>query len=580
VKEDPRLGLVVEPERRGKAAALCEVLRRAEGDALVLLNSDAEAMPGAVASLLSKAAGKQRPFAVMARPTPLTARVTGWVETMGWMWELHHELHREMLSDGRGAHVSDELLLVSLPAVPWIEDGIINDGSYCAVWLQDHAGSCWYDSAARVSIEVPRTVSEHLRQRRRIHVGNAQVVSRLGRSPTTAFGYLLAHPRRALRAFRRAIAREHGLRHLLTVVVWEAVAHLLAVWDRLPPKADHVRWSRVGGPSTVPIGPVVAATHGGSIESAVDRRIRVLLNVAGQFDTGVPMSQLSSLLPESGLGPHNDLGDYLARRPDLAHVVRDRAYPTARPPSEDLARASRGRAYRRSAEELLHGPLNWLRPTLRSIGVTGSTAYGEPDEDDDVDFFVVTRSGALSWFLAATYVSLRLRSLRTGRSVQPPPCFNYVTDERRAPEVFARGQGLLFAREALSAQILEGDDYYRGLLRGAPWMASELPHLYRIRSADAGDTAPRPAPMPIRILSAIAYLPLAAHLQLSGLRRNARLRRRGRSSEAFRTDTTPYRFAFLSQRFDELHVRYEDAAGAARTSYPGASTPSRIPSSR
>ena len=579
-EEDPRLGLVVEPERTGKAAALCEVLHRADGDALVLLNSDAEAAPGAVASLLSKAQGKRRPFAVMARPMVLTVPDTEWTGTMRWMWELHHELHREMLADGRGAHLSDELLLVSLPAVPWIEPGVINDGSYCAVWLQNHAGGCWYAPEAHVFIEVPSAPTEHLRQRRRIHVGNAQVLSRLGRRPTTAIRFFLASPSRTLHAFRRALKRERGFRHLLNVIVWEMVGHALAGWDRIPPKADHVRWSRIGGPVRSRLPSAGVTIPGVATESAIDRRIRMVLDVAGQFGTGVSMSRLSGLLPDTGLGPHDDLLTYLARRPDLAQVVRDKAYSTATLPSEDARRAERGRLYRRSAEELVRGPLRWLRPTLRCIGVTGSTAYGEPDEHDDLDFFVVTRAGGLSWFLAATYASLRLHSLRAGRTTFPPPCFNYVVDERRAVGEFARGRGLLFAREALTAQILEGDSYFRGLLRHAPWMRDELPSLYTDRSMDAGDTTPRPAPLLVRLLSAIVFLPLAAHLQLAGLRRNAEFRRAGRSSSVFRTATEPGRFAFMSRRFEELRDRYDDRPGPTSASYPGTTAPSRIPSSR
>ena len=54
---DPRVRLVVEPVRTGKATAVTEVLRRAQGDAVVLLNADARAMPGAVAALWEAAEG-------------------------------------------------------------------------------------------------------------------------------------------------------------------------------------------------------------------------------------------------------------------------------------------------------------------------------------------------------------------------------------------------------------------------------------------------------------------------------------------------------------------------------------------
>jgi len=577
--DEPRLGLVVERERRGKAAAIGEVLRRAEGEYLVLLNSDAVAAPGAVAALMSKAQGKPRPFAVMARPVAPTALDGGWDGTMQWMWEFHHELHREMLANGGGAHLSDELLLVSLPAYPWIEDGIINDGSYCAVWLRNHQGGCWYAPVARVWIDVPDCPSAHLRQRRRIHVGNAQVRSRLGRSPTTAFRYLLEDPVRALRALRRAGKQEHALRHLFRVAWYEMVSQALAARDRLSPRVNHVLWTRIPTPvkSVAPM-PVPSSVATGA-ESAVDRRIRVLLRVAREFGTGVPLTSLSNLLPIT-IAESDRFEAFLAGRPDLVKVEQGTVFPPETRPPTDETRVLRGEHYLRTAKALVDGPLAWLRPAVRCIAVTGSAAYGEPEEGDDVDFFVVTRAGAVPWFLAATYVSLRLDALRRGVRVDPPPCFNYVVDERRIPVEFERSRGLLFAREALSARVIAGDPYYRGVLRQAPWMGDELPRLFASRTQDPGETRPRAAHPLIRLLGAVTYLPLAAYLQMVGLRRNAHQRRRGRIAGTFRTSTAPDRIAFLSRRFEELRDRYEGEANRPIASYPGVSAPSRIPSSR
>jgi len=576
--DEPRLGVVVEAERRGKAAAIREVLRRAEGDYLVLLNSDAAAAPGSVAALVARAEGKARPFAVMARPTVPPTPDGSWSRSMRWMWEFHHELHLEMLKDGRGGHLSDELLLVSLPAVSWIEEGIINDGSYCAVWLQGNSGGCWYAPEAQVAIDVPNTPADHLRQRRRIHVGNAQVTAQLGRPPTTALRFLFEHPRRAVGALGRALSRDQGFRHLLRVALWELVSHALAAWDRLPPRRDHVRWSRITTPA-----PSTEDTHlsafpaTGSTED-VDRRIRVILDVAREFGTGVPVAHLTSLLPGAAPSRPEDLESFLSGRPDLAQVVQRSAYlPTAEATS-DPSRVGRGALYRRTAQALVEGPLAWLRPTMRCIGVTGSAAYGEPAAHDDLDFFVVTRAGALPWFLAATYASLRLHGLRARNSSAPVPCFNYVIDERRAPGEFASGRGLLFAREALTAQILEGDDYYRGLLARTPWLGTEIPRLYAARSSLPGDTSERPASWTVRALSAAVYLPLAAYLQAAGLRRDA-LARHSSVGATFRTLTDPDRIAFQSRRFEELRSRYQGSVEPSST-YPGATTPSRFPSSR
>jgi len=575
---EPRVELLIEPQRRGKAAAIREVLRRAEGDFLVLLNSDAAAAPGSVAALLAKGLGRPSPFAVMARPTVPQSANGGWSDAMRWMWDFHHELHVEMLRNGRGSHLSDELLLVTLPATRWIESGVINDGSYFAVWLQDHFGHCWYAPEAEVAIDVPNTPKDHLRQRRRIHFGNSQVAARLGRYPTTAIRYFFEEPSRALLALRRALARERGFRHLVRIACWEVVAHALAIWDRLPPRHDHVLWSRIAAPAESGGGISVAAERPSSVATNnADDRIRVLLDVARQFGTGIPLPQLVDLLPTGAVEQPEQLEAHLATQPHLARLMDKNAFAVTTPTPRDPDRTDRGARYRRAAEALVRGPLAWLARSVRAIGITGSAAYGEPAAGDDLDFFVVARAGALSWFLAGVYLTLRLRKLRGEDAATPAPCFNYVVDERRAPAEFAGGQGLLFAREALTAQILVGDDYYRGLLAETPWMAAELPRLYSARSTNAGDTSVRAAPLVTRLASAALFLPLAAYLQLAGLRRNALARRSRRDSEVFRTLTSPDRVAFQSRRFEALRAQYDspptipsDVGGTAPSGVPTA----------
>src|SRR2546423_13651250 len=51
-KVEPRLTLVQETERKGKAFAINEILRRYRGDILVLVNADARLLPGALFGLL------------------------------------------------------------------------------------------------------------------------------------------------------------------------------------------------------------------------------------------------------------------------------------------------------------------------------------------------------------------------------------------------------------------------------------------------------------------------------------------------------------------------------------------------
>ncbi len=579
--EDRRVRLVVESERGGKARALGQVFDRARGDALVLLNSDARAEPHAVEHLLRTASGKTPPFAVMGRPVVPYPVVGRWASTFRWMWDLHHEFHAELLSNGGGGHLSDELLLVSLPNASPIPDGIINDGSYLAVWLSQHAGGRWYAEDARVSIEVPETVRDHLHQRRRIHVGNTQVNSVLREPPSTIPRRLVERPADTIRLLRKMMARPRGWEHFARLATWEVAAYALAAWDRLPPRTNHVLWRPIQ--SSPPGAMSGASERAGSkppLSSAgsarIDRRITTVVGVASQFGTGVELPDLVRLLPQDAPATVPEVREWLTVRPHLARVEGGSAFAPEAVTISESERRARGHRYLSSARALFRGPLRPAKEWSRCACVTGSTAYGTPEEGDDLDLFVVTRTGGLWWFLAYSYLVLRIQGWARRGPVVPTPCFNFIVDDREAVEEFSRPRGFLFAREALTAQPVHGDGYYRGLLAAGSWIREEIPRLYAEKDPEGsgGVTPPAASPPLVRLLSLLVFPWLAAYLQVVGLRRNAAYRRGSLASQQFRTETGWRRLAFASQRFERLRERYGGSA-VPRTTPARADLPSR-----
>jgi hypothetical protein len=563
VEEDPRVRLVVEPERLGKAHALREVFRRAQGTGLVLLNADACAESGSVAELVRVAARHAPPFAVMGRPVVPGDADGRWVGTLRSMWDLHHEFHLELQEAGGGSHLSDELLLVSLPTVPPLPDGIINDGSYFAVWLAQHGGQRLYAPQARVRIEVPRRIRDHLHQRRRIQYGNDQVTAVLGSAPSTLARYALTQPRRTAELLRRWIrGQPNAVTHLATLGAAEVAARSLSAWDRIPPRKDHVRWRRIGSGDTAPrrprgvplpkSGPRSASPSGEVLES----RVTAVVGVAAEFGTGVALPELLRLLPNEGPATVSEVQGWLADRPHIARTYGGAAYAPGFEREAGGDRLERGRLYLRSAEALLSGPLRGALPWVQCACVTGSTAYGEPGPGDDLDLFVVTREGSLWWFLAYAFLALRISAGRRARGHDPVPCLNFVLDDREATLEFSRSQGFLFAREALTARPLQGVEYYRNLLSQAPWMAKEIPRLYAERNGNLPASRPGTTSLAVRCLNAAVFPLLAAYLQLVGLRRNARYRAKGRSDQRFRTETRWRRLALASRRFEQVRARY------------------------
>lgn len=558
---DARVSVVAEAKRTGKAQALREVLRRAEGDALVLLNSDAEAEPGAVRELLSTADGLRSPYAVMGRPLVLPAAPGRWSEAIESMWELHHRFHEHLASLGGGAHLSDELLLVSLCPPPSLPEGVINDGSYLGVWLAQNGAPRLYAPAAGVRITTPANLRDHLHQRRRIAFGNGQVVRLLGDRPSTLTDYALRDPAAALAIVRRSAAsRTHGFRHVLLLTAAEVGARALALWDRLPPTRDHVRWQRIripgkGWPRSTS---QPAGSSGATSLGRLEHRVATLVDIAARFRTGIALPDLLPLLPPEGPSTVSDARGWVEEHPDLARLVGDQVLSPGASAQDQAERRARGERFLRHGERLFDGPLRRTTRWLRCAAVTGSAAYGEPGPDDDLDLFVVVRTGALWWFLAHAFLRFRLERWRRGAALAPVPCINYAVEDSAAVEAIAGRRDFLAAREALCAKAVLGSGYYQGLLERSPWMAEAIPRLYRrVVHPGTGETRVRRAPLAVRVANALTYPLLAAYLQLTGLYRNARSRRQGSGSDRFRTVTRYRRMAFVSDRFESLRSLYE-----------------------
>ena len=245
---EPRIRLIVEPERRGKASALNAILARACGDALVFLNGDAFADPGAVAALLAQAAHHPAPYAVMARPVPPVdglAPVLPAVTSL--LWAFHANLHEAILRDGRGNHLSDELLLVSLPPPMVFPQDTINDGAFLGAELSRRGGARGYAPAAWVRIQIPETVGAYLEQRRRIYFGHWKVAEATRVVPNTMVTEALRRPRGALRVLIRTFRENPNRGRMPVLLAWETIAVLMASWDRWGHR-DHVRWRRIPPP--------------------------------------------------------------------------------------------------------------------------------------------------------------------------------------------------------------------------------------------------------------------------------------------------------------------------------------------
>ncbi len=211
------------------------------------------------------------------------------------------------------------------------------------------------------------------------------------------------------------------------------------------------------------------------------RLVEVVFKVAQMHGSSVALSDLMQLAP-SGMTA-DQVSNAFEILPGLSgkFILRDGfvvptsgSYPT---PDEYVRRQSHSMMNVQAAR-WLSGKLG--RGEAQMIAVSGSTSYKAASWKDDVDLFCVTRTEKMWLFLAKALLFARASQI-LGRS-RVPICLSCIMDERHARVLFGTDRGALFARDALIAQVISGEDWYESLLGGAPWMMKYFPRLYETRS--------------------------------------------------------------------------------------------------
>ncbi len=327
-----------------------------------------------------------------------------------------------------------------------------------------------------------------------------------------------------------------------------------------PPRTAQLESDRPAPPppSTLPTETIPGT--GPSPEDLLHHRLAAVLQVAAFHNTALSVEEIATLLPESGPATEGEVVAWIESHPASGKLQGGHVTPVEMhepSPSTIGERRVRGVAYWEAACALVRGPMAPTLPLVECLGVTGSAAYQEPVDGDDIDLMAITKPGMAWIFLLFAFA--RLRFLRRGGTPSGSRwCLNYVVDGARAEREYLRPQGFLFAREALTARIIRGGQYYHSLLSRARWMQEELPRYYRKRLLQPA--TPDPASRPVGVVTRLANLAvfplLATYLQMVGLLRNHRLMRSGRYEERFRTETRLDRFELRTAKFEGLREVY------------------------
>jgi hypothetical protein len=200
------------------------------------------------------------------------------------------------------------------------------------------------------------------------------------------------------------------------------------------------------------------------------------------------------------------------------------------------------------------------------VSVSGANSYLSAKEDDDIDFFCVTKTGSMWPFMLRALILARIH--RIANSDVPELCFSCIMDERWATKEFRERQHAIFARDALTAKVIGGWTTYHALLEEARWMESYFPAFYAIRLRESGvteDEGPPPQDVPAHgddeaggstVLNSFLYFTLGSFLRIKSWALNRRLTKSSMHSSVFATRIGKGHYIYESNGYRKLRKMY------------------------
>jgi poly-beta-1,6-N-acetyl-D-glucosamine synthase len=227
VGRDPRVRLIEQQRREGKASAINLFISAATAPVLLMVSADVLVEDGTIDTLL-------RHFddpgvgMVGGHPIPVNVETTFLGHAVHLQWRLHDRIARE--SPKLGEIVAFRNVVPSIPA-----DTAVDEISIQALVTQ-LGYRLVYEPDAIVYNRGPATLSDWLRQRRRIHAGHLRIVEQQGYSASTMSSA------RVLRALvgSGSLGNPRSIAWSIGTVGLEATARALGRYDAARRRPQHV----------------------------------------------------------------------------------------------------------------------------------------------------------------------------------------------------------------------------------------------------------------------------------------------------------------------------------------------------
>ncbi len=214
---DSRVVVLLEKRREGKVSALNKIIRHASGDILVIASADIKIARNTVSKLVEGLMDNREWGAVDSKVELINGDKLLMDRVSNILWDTHNATLDELDGQDRLGQVAGDLVAVRRDLVERIPN-VINDDAYLALRVQEKGFQVKRVQDAQVWIAGPRTPTDYVYQRSRVLRGHLQLISRLGRMPTTFEFQVLWKPRRYLKLLVKAVARL-GPSHLLPLIM-------------------------------------------------------------------------------------------------------------------------------------------------------------------------------------------------------------------------------------------------------------------------------------------------------------------------------------------------------------------------
>lgn len=306
---------------------------------------------------------------------------------------------------------------------------------------------------------------------------------------------------------------------------------------------------------------------GGLIESVgpaelgrLQRTVLAAVRIATKCGYAISSEEILLLLPTNS--ELDEAGLITLASNDLHELVRVRRDLLVLKGSESLfsERERRKRASDRAmrlAEEFI-SRLSQHCPYITLAAVSGSVAYKNSRELDDIDLFLVTRPRRLWLTLFKALVLSRAYNLK-GRILGRPInfCICYAVDKEGCEREMSTRRTPLIAREILTIHPIVGANYHELLIRKYEWVKAFFPRLFVRKLGELNsrrELSARESDEGGGITSADLFLfyGMRIYLLAKATLRNLRFRREGRVDDIFSVKASTGACIYSSRKYQVL----------------------------